>query len=136
MKLNFLRLFDKPLKRFYFQTSFFNILALFLAIYRSLFLGFFLAKMKKWYENSIGCIFSTYFFHRNVSYMGQGIQWTKENLWKTAFKKIEVIWYAIWYAIPLQFFFHLNFFKGCLPQILLCPFLNNLTHIILYQLAK
>ena len=64
--------------------------------------------------------------------MGQGIQWTKENLWKTAFKKIEVIWYAI----PLQSFFHFNFFKGCLPQILLCPFLNNLTHIILYQLAK
>ena len=62
MKLNFLRLFDKPLKRFYFQKSFFNILALFLAIYRSLFLGFFLAKMKKWYENSIGCIFSAYFF--------------------------------------------------------------------------
>ena len=27
--------------------------------------------------------------------MGQGIQeWTKTNLWKTAFKKFEVIWSA------------------------------------------
>ena len=27
--------------------------------------------------------------------MGQGIQeWTKSNLWKTAFKKIEAIWSA------------------------------------------
>ena len=46
--------------------------------------------------------------------MGQGIQeWTKQNLWKTAFKKFEVIWSA----------------KGCLPQILLGAFLNTLTHI-------
>ena len=33
------------------------------------------------------------------------------NLWKTAFKKFEV------------------FFEGCLPQILLGPFLNTLTHL-------
>ena len=58
----------------------------------------------------LGVYFLHIFFHGNVSYMGQGIQWTKENLWKTAFKKIEVIWYAIWYAIPLQFFFSLQFF--------------------------
>ena len=41
--------------------------------------------------------------------MGQDIQqWTKQNLWKTAFKKI---------------------FKGCLLQSLLDPFLNTLTHV-------
>ena len=40
--------------------------------------------------------------------MGQSIQeWTKQNLWNTAFK----------------------FFKGCLPQILLGPLLNILSHI-------
>ena len=26
--------------------------------------------------------------------------------------------------------YHFNFFKGCLPQILLGPFLNTLTHIL------
>ena len=41
--------------------------------------------------------------------MGQSIQeWIKGNLWKTAFKKIE----------------------GCLPQILLGPFLKTLTQIL------
>ena len=30
-----------------------------------------------------------------LQYMGQGSQeWTKQNLWKTAFKKSEVIWSA------------------------------------------
>ena len=44
--------------------------------------------------------------------MGQIIQkWTKGNLWKTAFNNFEV---------------KLKFFKGCLPQILHGPFLNNL----------
>ena len=38
-------------------------------------------------------------------------------MWKTAFKKFEVIWSVF------------SFFKGCLPQILLVPFLNTLTHI-------
>ena len=38
-------------------------------------------------------------------------------MWKTAFKKFEVIWSVF------------PFFKGCLPQILLVPFLNTLTHI-------
>ena len=34
-------------------------------------------------------------FCLNILYMGQGIQeWTKEKLWKTAFKKFEVIWSA------------------------------------------
>ena len=33
--------------------------------------------------------------------MGQGIQeWAKKKLWKTAFKKIEVIWSA--YGLPKQ----------------------------------
>ena len=34
-----------------------------------------------------------------------------------------------WVRIGLKrFFFHFKFFKGCLPQILLGPFLNSLTH--------
>ena len=41
--------------------------------------------------------------------MGQDIQeWTRENLRKAAFPH------------------HFKFFKGCLPQILLGPFLNTL----------
>ena len=41
--------------------------------------------------------------------MGQSIQeWPKSNLRNTAFKK---------------------YFNGCLPQILLGPFLNNLSHM-------
>ena len=52
--------------------------------------------------------------------LGQGIQeWAKTtnfNLWKTAFKKFEV-------TISLQIF------KGCLPEILLGPFLNTLTYM-------
>ena len=50
--------------------------------------------------------------------MRKGIQeWTKKLLWKTAFKKFEGIWSA-------------KFFKGCLPQILLGPLLNTLSHIL------
>ena len=30
---------------------------------------------------------------------------------------------------PFHFKFHFKYFKGCLPQILLGPFLNTLTHI-------
>ena len=52
--------------------------------------------------------------------MGQSIQeWTKENLWKIAFKKIDGL-----AAVSLQFF------KGCLPQILPGPFLNTLSQIV------
>ena len=40
-------------------------------------------------------------------------------MWKTALKKFEVIWSA-----------YFEFFKGCLPQISLGPFLNTLSHII------
>ena len=60
-------------------------------------------------------------------HMGQGIQeWTKQNLWKTAFKKFEAIWSA----------YHFKFFKGCLPQILLGPFLNTLSHTLLQMLQN
>ena len=49
--------------------------------------------------------------------MGQGIhKGIKKNFWKTAF---EVIWWSAYFKI----------FKGCLPQILLGPFLNTLTQI-------
>ena len=55
--------------------------------------------------------------------MRQSIQeWTKQKLWKTAFKKFDGIWSAL--SRPYSF----KFFKGCLPQILLGPFLNTLTH--------
>ena len=47
--------------------------------------------------------------------MGQGIQeWTKLNLWKTAFKKFE--------NLKLKF-------KDCVPQILLGRFLNTLANV-------
>ena len=32
--------------------------------------------------------------------------------------------------------YHFKFFKGCLPQILLSPFLNTLTHIFLNKHAE
>ena len=52
--------------------------------------------------------------------MGESIQWTKYNLWWTAFKKFEGIWSASF-----------KFFKGCLSQILLDPLLNTLSQMIL-----
>ena len=59
--------------------------------------------------------------------MRQYIQeWTKENLWKAAFKKFEVIWSAL---VCLGKPYHFTFFKGCLPQIILSPFLNTLCHV-------
>ena len=59
--------------------------------------------------------------------MRQYIQeWTKENLWKAAFKKFEVIWSAL---VCLGKPYHFTFFKDCLPQILLSPFLNTLCHV-------
>ena len=57
--------------------------------------------------------------------MGQSIQeWTKENLWKTAFKKLERVWSAL--ARPYRF----EFFKGFDPQVLIGPFLNTLSHLL------
>ena len=56
--------------------------------------------------------------------MGQSIQkWIKLNLWKTAFKKFE----GIWCASSRSYSFKM--FKGCLPQILLGPFLNTLSQV-------
>ena len=39
------------------------------------------------------------------------------------FKKLKGLWPAL--CRP----YHFKFFKDCLPQILLCPFLNILTHM-------
>ena len=51
-------------------------------------------------------------------YMKQSIQeWTKVNLWKTAFKKFGGISFKL--------------FKGCLQQILFSLFLNTLSHIFI-----
>ena len=61
-------------------------------------------------------------------YLGQNIQaWTNENLWKTAFKKFEGIWSALWSTLSRPYPF--KYFKGCLPHILLGPFLNTLSHL-------
>ena len=50
----------------------------------------------------------------SMDQMGQSIQeWTKQNLWKTALSR------------PYPF----NFYKGCLPQILLGPFLKTCTQM-------
>ena len=45
-------------------------------------------------------------------------------MWKTTFKKIEVIW-------SVHRPYHFKFHKGCLPQILLGPFLNTLFQMFL-----
>ena len=44
-------------------------------------------------------------------------------MWKTAFKNFEAIW------VYLNRPYHFKFFKDCLAQILLSPFLNTLSHI-------
>ena len=46
---------------------------------------------------------------------------------KTVFKKFEWVWPALGRPYPFKFF------KDCLPQILHGPFLNTLTHFILYS---
>ena len=48
-------------------------------------------------------------------------------MWKTAFKKLELI-----YGLPRQTI-SLQMFKGCFPQILLGPFLNTLIQIYLWS---
>ena len=61
---------------------------------------------------------------KSLLYMGQCIQkWTKYFV-KTAFKKFEVI-----RTVCLSRPYHFKNFKGCLPQILLDPFLNTLFHM-------
>ena len=60
--------------------------------------------------------------------LGQSIQeWTEQNLWKTFFKRFEGEWPAEAYIRPYLF----KLFKGYLPQILLSPFLNSLSHLVL-----
>ena len=55
-----------------------------------------------------------------VLHISEGIQeCTKWNLWKAAFKKI---WSDM---VCLDRAYHFSFFKGCLLQILLGPFLNT-----------
>ena len=61
-------------------------------------------------------------------HLGQRIKdWTKKNLWKTAFRRFEGIWpslinvmISVWWSRP----YPINFFKACLPQILLGPILR------------
>ena len=56
------------------------------------------------------------FKNESQEHLSQGIQeWTK--LWKIDFKK------------PYHRPYHFKFFKGCLPQVLLGPFLKSLTHL-------
>ena len=60
------------------------------------------------------------------TYLGKSIQeWTNQNLWKIALKKISRDMACL--SRPYSF----NFFKSCLPQILLGPLLNTLLHISL-----
>ena len=46
-------------------------------------------------------------------------------MWKTAFKKFKGVWSALGRTYPFKYF------KGCLPQFLLGPFLNTLSQQIL-----
>ena len=46
-------------------------------------------------------------------------------MWKTAFKKFEGVW-----SFSTDYIYHVRFFNGCLPQILLCAFLNSLSHTV------
>ena len=45
------------------------------------------------YKKQIGAISKMSFFDMLLLYMMQSIQeWTRQNLWKTAFKKFEGVW--------------------------------------------
>ena len=46
-------------------------------------------------------------------------------MWKTAFKEFAGVWSALGRPYPFMFF------KGCLPQILIAPFLNTLPKYLL-----
>ena len=59
--------------------------------------------------------------------MEQSIQeWTKQRLWKTAINLKEHG--LLKHTISLRLY-PFKFFKGWLPQILLGPFLNTLSHM-------
>ena len=63
---------------------------------------------------------SKYYFERNVSNRkANGFKYSRMNQVKFVEKSLVI-------GRP----YHLRFIKGCLPQILLGPFLNNLTQII------
>ena len=48
---------------------------------------------------------------KNIQYMGQSMQeWSKQNLWKPAFEKFELIYYVLRDLVP---------FAGCKPATLL-----------------
>ena len=54
------------------------------------------------------------------------LEWTKQNLWKTALYGLYGIWSAMEYGIRQTPF---KFFKRCLPQILLGSFLKIFSHM-------
>ena len=84
-------------------------------------------------------------FKSSLTKYGQSIQeWTKKNMWQTAFKKFEGIWglhtgftysqettIMLKYTIPFKY--PISLFKGCLPYTLfwsiLEPFLPYGVHI-------
>ena len=53
-------------------------------------------------------------------------EWTKQNLWKRAFKKFDGV-----YGLSKEDHISSNFLKGCLPQILLSSSLNTLSYLLL-----
>ena len=66
-----------------------------------------------------------------ILHLSPGMQdWTKSNLRKAAFKKIEGIWPALSRPYPLKFF------KGCLPHIWLGPLWNTFFHLCLLSVIR
>ena len=51
-------------------------------------------------------------------------EWTKQKLWKTAFKQFEGVW-----SVYIDHN-HFNFFKGCFPRNLFGPILNTMTQML------
>ena len=52
-------------------------------------------------------------------------------MWNTAFKKIEVIWCGL----LKQTIITLIFFKDCIPQILIGPCMNTLSHMLVLEIC-
>ena len=96
--------------------------------------------------------FNTPYKHQktNAFWCSQGVwngkvgqKWLKTERWKSLFVNIcdsvfknrpskicgrQSLENLRWYSLLRQTICHLTFFKGCLSQILLCLFLNTLTH--------
>ena len=51
------------------------------------------------------------------------------------YSRMTQVKFVEWYGLPKHTIYHFEFFKGCLPQILLDPFLNTLTHVYSHSLA-